>query len=91
MVGFEQFLEELNAKAEPVGVGLITLNADPPGPTLVVSVENPRFMFPLPVVFDYPVTHLLSVPADILEMVVAEKKAVPVEGMFFWWSYAIYE
>lgn len=91
VVGVEQFLEDLKAKAEPIGVGLITLNPNAPGPTLVVQVENPRFLHPFPVQFDYPIKELLSCPFEILENVVADKKAVPIDEMFFWWSYAIYE
>jgi hypothetical protein len=84
-------MEDLQAQAEPIGVGLITLNPDSPDKNMVVRVENPRFMNPLPVAFDYPIKELLSVPFEILEEVVGSKKAVPIDDMFFWWSYAIYE
>lgn len=90
MVSLEELLPNVKIR-EPIGVGLITLNPNAPGPTLVIEVENPRFMHPLPVKFDYPIVRLLSCPFEIIESVIEELKAVPVAGMNFWWSYAIYE
>jgi hypothetical protein len=90
VVSLEELLPNVKIR-EPIGVGLITLNPNAPGPTLVIEVENPRFMHPLPVKFDYPIVRLLSCPFEIIEEVVSQCEAVPIEQMMLWWSYAIYE
>lgn len=89
MVGVEEFLEDL-VKTEPVAIGLVTLNAKGE-PGQVIEVENPRFMYPLPVKFDYPVRRLLLADITVIEEVVVDMKAVPIEIMPLWWSFAIYE
>lgn len=89
MVGVEEFLEDL-VKTEPVAIGLVTLNAKGE-PGQVLEVENPRFMYPLPVEFDYPVRRLLLADITVIEEVVVDMKAVPIEIMPLWWSFAIYE
>lgn len=91
MVGVQEFMDSLQAQRKPIGVGLITLNPDPPGPTMVVEVDHPRFMMPFPVSFDYPITILLAAPLEIIEEVIEMKKAVPVEEVPLWWSFAVYE
>lgn len=91
MVSVEQFLDDLRAAPKPVGVGLITLHANATNGHQVICVDNPSFVPPLPVDFDYPIKQILAAPLEILEVVVEAKHALPILEAPLWWSFAIYE
>ncbi len=90
MIGVAEFLQEIKDSPVPDGFGLIFVDGRRSGRD-IIQVDNPRFMFPLPIEDQDRLKRLLVVSPEISSALVQEMEAVPVETMANWFRFAMWE